>query len=223
MEWGKQMEKHQDNAKLSLYQNTNYSFERREKRSLILDVIITAETGGKGVSPPTFNLVLPEPLIIDKLSDIYLDSFSTIRFKENGETSTCNMGFILKIDQFNVQSVVATNLSETPSGKPTNFTNRINGGIFIPNEATGSSNELNTTIHKGKKMNYICSINPTELNKITGSISDMGVKSATLGGDPRFGTVTDPVFYGNPFDAGDNTGTPARFIAEFVIVARDKE
>ena len=223
MEWGKQMEKHQENAKLSLYQNTNYSFERREKRSLILDVIITAETGGKGVSPPTFNLVLPEPLIIDKLSDIYLDSFSTIRFKENGETSTCNMGFILKIDQFNVQSVVATNLSETPSGKPTNYSNRINGGIFIPNDSIGIGNEVNAAIHKGKKLNYVCSINPTKIGNITGSISDMGVKSATLGGTVRFGTAIDPVFYGNPFDAGDTTGTPARFIAEFVIVARDKE
>jgi hypothetical protein len=222
MEWGKQMEKHQENAKLSLYQNTNYTFERKEKKSLILDVIINDATGGKGVSPPTFDLVLPEPLIVDKLSDIYLDSFSTIRFKQNGETSTCNMGFILKIDQFNIQSVVATNLSHT-SGDVTHFTNRINGGIFIPNEATGTINEVNTSIHKGKKMNYICSINPTKINKITGSISDMGVKSATLGGTVRFSTAADPVFYGNPFAAGDTTGTPARFIAEFIIVARDKE
>ena len=35
MEWGKQMEKHQENAKLSLYQNSNYNFERRERKTLI--------------------------------------------------------------------------------------------------------------------------------------------------------------------------------------------
>ena len=221
MEWGKQMEKHQENAKLSLYQNTNYTFERREKRSLILDVIISDDVSTS--VPPTFDLVLPEPLIIDKLSDIYLDSFSTIRFIENGATSTRNMGFILKIDQFNVQSVVATNLSETPSGKPTNYSNRINGGIFIPNDSTGNSNEVNAAIHKGKKLNYVCSINPTKIENITGSISDIGVKSTDATGTVAFGTATNPVFYGNPFADGRTTGTPARFIAEFVIVARDKE
>ena len=134
------------------------------------------------------------------------------------------MGFILKIDQFNVQSVVATNLSETPSGKPTNYSNRINGGIFIPNDSIGNSTEVNAAIHKGKKLNYICSINPTKLNKITGSISDIGVKSTDAAGvTVAFGTATNPVFYGNPFADGRTTGTPARFIAEFIIVARDKE
>jgi len=222
MEWGKQMEKHQENAKLSLYQNTNYSFERNERQSLILDVIISVDVSTS--VPPTFNLVLPEPLIIDKLSDIYLDSFSTIRFIGNGITSTRNMGFILKIDQFNIKSVVATNLNETPSGKPINYNNKISGGIFIPNETIGTTTVSNTTIHKGKKMNYVCSINPTKIRNITGSISDMGVKSTdAAGGTVEFGTAANPVFYGNPFAKGDTTGTPARFIAEFIIVARDKE
>ena len=221
MDFAQQRIHQQDAARLMMYQNPGYQFERRAKKTLILDVIITDPTGGKGVAPPTFNLNLPESLIIDKLSDIYLDSFTTTRFKGNGGQHTSNMGFLLKIDQFNIQSVVATNLSVTPTSEDTTYSNRVNSSIFIPNESTGTSDVTDTVSHKGKKMNYVCSINPSKLTKISGSISDMGVKSATLGGTVRFGTVTDPVFYGNPFDAGDTTGTPARFIAEFVIVARD--
>ena len=73
MEWGKQMEKHSDNAKLSLYQNSNYTFERREKKTLIVDSINhkLTDTGGK------FTTELTEPLIVDKLSDVYLESFTT--------------------------------------------------------------------------------------------------------------------------------------------------
>ena len=82
--------------------------------------------------------------------------------------------------------------------------------IIIPNEASATT----TTIHKGKKMNYICSINPTKLSNISGSISDNGVTD-------KFKTHSNEVTYGNPFGNGDNETDPARFIAEFVIVARD--
>ena len=57
-----------------------------------------------GHSTTTFNLELREPLIIDKLSDIYLDSFTTFDCLINTDTSGAGMGFILDIDQFNIQN-----------------------------------------------------------------------------------------------------------------------
>jgi hypothetical protein len=207
MEWGKQMEKHQENAKLSLYQNTNYSFERRERKTLILDVIIM--DGASTTEPPTFNLKLSEPLIIDKLSDIYLDSFISNKQIVNTDTTTRYMAFILNIDQFNIQSVVATNLYGSDLN---NKSFNMSRSIIIPNEASATT----TTIHKGKKMNYICTINPTKLSNISGSISDNGVTT-------KFQSHDVDVTYGNPFGTGDHETDPARFIAEFIIVARDKE
>ena len=171
MEWGKQMEKHQENDKLSLYQNTNYSFERSERKTLILDVVINDDT--------TFSEKLHEPLIIDKLSDIYLDSFTTSKCKQSTSDLMC---FILNINEFN---------NHSNSNNSTIF-----NSIIIPNEENASAT-VQAKVHKGKKMNYICSINPTKLSNITGKIQ-------SLGGNNMF----------------NGSG---RFIAEFVIVARDDD
>jgi len=176
MEWGKQMEKHGENAKLSLYQNTNYTFERREKQTLILDVTISNGTA--------FSENLIEPLIIDRLSDIYLDSFVTHAGIINTNATTNNhMGFILDIDQFNI----------------TNNTNQnfLFNKIFIPNEDNSGTNK--TFTHKGKKHNYLCSINPTTITKLSGQVHNLTSSLATM------------------FHV-----THGRFVAEFIIVARDK-
>ena len=98
MEWGKQMEKHQENAKLSLYQNSNYNFERRERKTLIIDSINNELSNASG----KFTTELTEPLIIDKLSDVYLESFTTNNCSSNG--SSQNMCFLLDIDEFNINS-----------------------------------------------------------------------------------------------------------------------
>ena len=65
---------------------------------------------------------------------------------------------------------------------------------MIPNSAD-TNNKCVT--HKSKKFNYICSINPCTLSKITGNI-----------------TLADA---GAAFDES----AKARFIAEFVFVARE--
>ena len=176
MEWGKQMEKHQENAKFALYQNSNYNFERSERKTLILEIDLTT-------SENTFSVNLIEPLIVDKLSDIYLDSFTTHYVKTCD--SVVDMGFILDIDQFNIQN---------------NSTNKnLFNKIFIPNEDTAGTS---TIVHKSKKLNYVCQINPCKLYEITGSITDCQLHSTGAAG----------------FILGSSTG---RFIAEFVIVSRD--
>ena len=190
MEWGKQMEKQQENAKLSLYQNTNYTFERSERKTLILDV-----DGFDFSSVKDWNVILMEPLIIDKLSDIYLDSFITFSCNTaNAANNGADSCFLLSINEFNIKS----NTASKPTGNPSNPTNpEIFRKLLIPNENdTGGVNT--TAIHKGNKMNYICSINPTKLRNLSGTITNLIGETAFQNGS-------------------------SRFVAEFVIVARDKE
>jgi len=186
MEWGQQMRKHQQNARDAMYQNTNYNFERNKSKLILLEVAI-------GGTNKDFSVKLSDPLIIDKFSDIYLDSFTTFKCKAN--TSTENYGFKLKINEFKIKTIVASNLNITTTEMDSEKVN----SIFIPNEEESADK---TRTHKGKKMNYICSINPTKLTSISGTITDAG-------------THDDPPVYSNAFEAN------GRFIAEFVIVAND--
>ena len=185
MEWGKQMEKHGENAKLSLYQNSNYSFERRERKTIIIDSINNDLTSSGG----TFTTELTEPLIIDKLSDVYLESFTTNNCIIN--TKTKNMCFLLDIEEFNINSNSAFNASKNSTDGTYSF-NR----IVIPNEY--GSGTTGTHIHKSKKLNYICSINPTRISSINGKVTNLD---------------NEPIFH----------VSPNRFILELVIVARDKD
>lgn len=189
MEWGKQMEKHGENAKLSLYQNSNYTFERRERKTLIVDSINNDLTSDGGI----FTTELTEPLIIDKLSDVYLESFTTNNCSAN--TSPEDMCFLLDIDEFNINSNSAFNASKNSSGVllNTNGTYSFNR-IVIPNESGGAG----TSIHKSKKLNYICSINPTRISSINGKITNL----------------ENSVIF---------TKSTSRFILELVIIARDKD
>ena len=65
--------------------------------------------------------------------------------------------------------------------------------IVIPNEY--SSGDAGTHIHKSKKLNYICSINPTRISSINGKVTNLD---------------NDPIF-----------SKGGRFILELVIIARE--
>ena len=94
----------------------------------------------------------------------HLTTFNALDNKNS--SSSDHMAFLIKIDQFNIQ----------------NSTNDVNtqNTFIIPNECT---TDAEVKIHKGKKMNFICSINPTKLKKISGSITalDKGVAFAASG------------------------------------------
>ena len=195
MEYGQQMQQAQENAKLAFYQNPGYQFERREKKTLILDV----SSAFAGAMSPEFNVNLLEPLTIDRLSDVYLDSFITFNAKNN--TSIENIGFTLKINEFNINSNVATNQDKGTGYDSTKF-----NSIFIANSATDTS-AAGTVSHKSKKFNYVASINPCTISSLSGEILDAGDIDDT-GGSPSYST------------AFPGTGE-SRFIAEFMIIARD--
>jgi hypothetical protein len=176
----------------SLYQNPRYQFERIHRKTLYLDVFMGAGT--------TFAISLSEPLIIDKLSDVFLDTFSTVHASQNNTTQT--MAMVLSINEFNITSNIASNLaSGTMNGSNTD--NKKQKSILIPNENTATAAATNITHHTTKCPDYVGIINPTTLHKITGTITDCG-------------TQANPPVYATTF------GASGRFIAEFIIVARDE-
>ena len=185
MEYGQQMQQAKENAKQAFYQNTGYQLERREKKTFILKVIFPGSPG----DTINFNERLEEPLIIDALSDIYLESFLT--FHQNTFSSKSDFSnkdksaFVLDINEFNNQG-------------NTNDTNTFNKIIIphtIPADPADPAETNYRKIHKSRKLNYICSINPSTLYEISGSITDLNK--------------------GSIFDNGD------MFIAEFVIIVRE--
>ena len=161
-----------------LYSNTKYSFDRDESKTIIISVPMTT-TGDN-----TFSVVLSENLTVDKHSDVYLDSITTYNCKTSNN-SEVNMGFVLSIDQFEIRSS-----SNQETGKAD-----ITRSLFIPNDQHDATVVNVSKTHKGKKLNYICSINPTNIHRISGKITNIGNQT---------------IFAGNG----------GRFIAEFVIVAK---
>ena len=69
----------------------------------------------------------------------------------------------LQINEFNMNS----NVASTSSGQ------HIYNRIIIPNDHASIDNIHACVVHKGKKLNYVCSINPCKLSKISGKITDL--------------------------------------------------
>ena len=179
MDFQKQLNESQENAKLSFFQNPGYQFERREKKNLLIDHKI-------GTSTDEITLPLFEPLKIDKLSDVFIESFTTHHALAN--TNVEKVAFVVDIKELNVNT--STNLYSTG----TTVTNTFNK-IIIPNEATTAG--AVTKVHKGRKLNYVCTLNPT-------TIANLNIKITDLAGSASM--------------FGDATG---RILFELIIVARD--
>lgn len=171
-----------DNNGFNYFENSRYIDNRTQRKTLILDVNDSASTdidiGASGI----FKLKLSEPFSIDKHSDVFLDSFTTINsMKGTDQINTDNMAFKLKIDQFNLNPGVNND--------------KMMGSIIIPNECSDTDK---FTIHKAKKLNYVCSINPCKLTEISGIIQNI---------------ADTPSFIFNASGTG-------RFISEFVIISK---
>ena len=129
-----------------------------------------------------------EPLIIDKHSEVYLDNFTS--YNSNLASYLDLTAFCLKINEFNMNS----NVASLRSG------GTIFNSLVIPNEHRNPDNYQTSVVHKGKKFNYVCDINPGTISSLSGKITD-------LAGDPAFhdsGTTNiytytiigiDPAFY----------------------------
>ena len=150
-----------------LYSNTKYSFDRDESKVIIISVPMN-------VNDNTFSVILSENLTVDKHSEVYLDSLTTYNCKTSN-ASEQDMGFVLSIDQFEIKSS-----SNQETGKAD-----ITRSLFIPNDQHDTFLAVSKT-HKGKKLNYICSINPTNIHRISGKITNIGNQSIFAAGNGRF-------------------------------------
>ena len=179
MDFGQQRLQQQQNARDMMYQNSGYQFERMSKKTLIVDIADDGSSFNPLSKAENFSVKLFEPLIVDKLSDIYLDSFMThnCQICHTGD----KMAFSLGINEFNINSNSASNSS---TAKQHTF-NR----IIIPNEHSSISNVHTCVVHKGKKLNYVCSINPCKLSNITGKITDLN--GASMYNDCTPGNAAD--------------------------------
>jgi len=192
MEYGQQMKQAKDNAMMAFYQNPGYQLERRNKKTFILRV----DSDGT----INFNKPLHEPLIIDRLSDIYLESFLTwhadtdadggLNLDDDNNLSD-RSAFVLKINEFNNQG----NSSEG------NTFNK----IVIPHVIEAGKTDYRK-IHKSRKLNYICSMNPTTISSLSGTITGLDGTTEMFTRTGNGGTV--------PYVSD-------MFLAEFVVVARD--
>lgn len=173
MDFGQLRQHQQQGARQMMYQNSGYQFERNDKKTLVLDI------EDDGTSQPLstaadFTVDLFEPLIIDKPAEVYLDNFST--FNSLLCDKNDRSAFSLSINEFNVNANVAS----------TSSNQQIYNKILIPNENNDINDVHSTVLHKGKKMNYVCTINPGRISKITGKITD-------LAGNSMFSTANTPI------------------------------
>lgn len=174
-------------SKNDMYMNSTYNFDRIPNKNLIVRWSSGTDSGDN----INIDLKLDEPFKIDVLSDIYLDNFTTYHSEQTkpGFNKPEKSAFVLNINEFNIQSNVAGEDGER---------NKLFNNIIIPSDALSIAAPPTPVIrsHKSKKMNFVCSINPTKITKITGSITDLNG--------------------GNIFDSNDDD----MFLAEFVFVAR---
>ena len=161
-----------------MFQNSGYKNNRNKIKTLILDVqdgVIDIEGGTTTVThlsnASEFNIELFEPLIIDKPSTVYLDHFITYNCNISGEPNS--LAFCLHINEFNIQTNV--------SSEDINHRNNIYGSIVIPNDNRSTGNYFSALVHKGKKFNYICDINPSTISSLSGKITNLSGGSAFHG------------------------------------------
>ena len=165
----------------NFYENTQYFIRKNQRRILVLDLLFGELTNNNiTFDGSTFEKgKLIEPLRIDTISDIYLDNFTVSDCSIN--LSQSQSGFIVDINELDIQ----------------NNTNNLNfyNKLIIPNEEGDGGNQRS---HKGKKMNFVSTINPTTITKLSGNIS-------LLDGSTK-------IFKGS---------TNGRIMAEFVIIPRE--
>jgi hypothetical protein len=172
---------------LEVFQNSGYINKRNRKKTLILDIDDSSSSDTHLGSGGEFKVELFEPLIIDKHSEIYLDNFLT--FNSNSANTISEAAFCLTINEFNMKSNVASSSNN----------NTIFNSLIIPNDHKTVENNHGAIVHKGKKFNYVCDINPQKLNSLSGKITD-------LSGSPLFhgsGTTRNFTYSIDGIDTGN--------------------
>ena len=150
-----------DTEQYQFYKNAQYRNTRNEKKTLMLDIDDSDGSLHLG-SGSEFNVELFEPLKIDKHSEVYLDNFLTFNSKPGLRPE--DMAFCLTINEFNNNGNIASNATDK---------SKLYNKLIIPNENDDLNNHHLNILHKSKKFNYICDINPCKLGRISGKITNL--------------------------------------------------
>ena len=137
------------------YQNSGYISDRDEKQLITIKLEST-------VTSKKYDL--QEPIIIDRLSDIYLDSFISNNITTSDATHNI---IILGVKEFNIKSV---------SSEP-NYNNK----IIIPNTNSTTAGVKTTIAHRATKFNFVANINPVKLTSLEISLTDNATTPAAWG------------------------------------------
>lgn len=156
MEFGQQMQEAKDNAKLAFFQNPNYQYERLKNKTITIHM--DDFTNASNI----YRLI--EPLRVDKLSDVFIDSFISNNLSTTAATTEI---FVLGIKEFNIQSVSNKSI--------------YNNKLIIPNTAGSDTTVAKTIAHRSTKFNYIGSINPTTLSSLEISLTKSDGSTAVSG------------------------------------------
>jgi hypothetical protein len=168
---------------MNIHQSTSFQNKLNTKQIVLLDIDDSDENDGdKHIlgSSEKFNIHFNEPLIIDKVSELYLDN--VITYNCNITNDNDNSAFVLNINEFNIATKVASNSSMIRSETaPTtsNGNSIMSNSIIIPNENDSIDNYYSTVIHKSRKLNYLADIPCGRFSNLSGNITN-------LNGDPIF-------------------------------------
>lgn len=157
----------------NFFENTQYK-NKFTRKSLLLEIDLD--------NIIDYTITLPEELKIDNFSEVFVDTVVTNNIEVNNGNFVSDdretndyLGMLLKIDQVNTRTI----------GGDTGGSNKYNGKFFIPNEAS----DVGLKIHKGRKQNYLGTIEAGRYRNINITLSNLKgysiYKRGTVPGDPE--------------------------------------
>ena len=163
-----------DTKKITLFYSGNGSITSSDTNQTIpSNVIITNASGSASYVTATyddsgnfvFNLV--EPMIIDKMSDVYLDSFSILNCSSStGNASGISFGAVLKFNDINQNNF-------------SNNTTIHDGELIVLDQEIASNGSGTFVTAKNKKFNYMGVMQPGKYKTINGKLTNIGNKPWT--------------------------------------------
>mgnify|MGYP003637297836 CR=1 FL=1 len=144
-----------------LYQNLNYQTERVSKKNLIIDTAYCSSNGDNGDfknhtlydnENKEFRCELTEKLIIDRLSEVYIDAITFMGLDKTGETQSEKIVNTYKPIYLDIKQFPLHNYTNNPKAK--------HKYLITENWDTGSEKA------KTKKMNYLCTLNPMTIEEL---------------------------------------------------------
>ena len=162
-----------DEPGFNYFENTQY----RNGRKKIHTLFIKNDTNSNG-DRISFKCNLDEPLRVSNLADVFLDSFVTYDLGTGSANTLPNKSFfLLRINEFDIKSKSNIQI--------------FRGAILVPNEIR-DGDTVATRVHKGRKMNYMTTINSGTYHTISGTLTDIA------------GHTFFPIFDPSPADASAN-------------------